>query len=125
MPDLKSYLSIVANSRVVEVWVIDQDLLTLLPVDVQSKIINRLKAQTKVKIQEDDERKRPREYELKRLRERQELEDRENVQKQFEFPNTARVVKKYRNIRDAAYSEVKKHELLSKKADELARNEPS
>ena len=67
--DLKSYLSIVANSRIVEVWIIDQDLLNLLPADVQAKIINRLKAQQKVKINEDDEKKRPREYELKRLRE--------------------------------------------------------
>ena len=32
--DTKSLLSIIANSAIVEVWLIDQDLLSLLPMDV-------------------------------------------------------------------------------------------
>ena len=43
--DTKSLLSIIANSATVEVWIIDQDVLSLLPQDVQTKIVNRLRAE--------------------------------------------------------------------------------
>ena len=43
--DIKSLLSIIANSASVEVWIIDQDVLGLLPFDVQAKLVNRLKAE--------------------------------------------------------------------------------
>ena len=62
-------LSIIANSASVEVWIIDQDVLGLLPFDVQAKLVNRLKAEQKVRINEDDILKRPKDHEFKRVKE--------------------------------------------------------
>ena len=67
--DTKSLLSIIANSATVEVWIIDQDVLSLLPQDVQTKIISRLRAEQKEKINGIDLSKRPKEEEMKRIRE--------------------------------------------------------
>ena len=49
--DMKSLLSVIAHSAEVEVWLIEQESLALLPLDVQNKIINRLKNQQIVKIE--------------------------------------------------------------------------
>ena len=42
--DIKSNLSIIANSATVEVWIIDEDLLGLLPPETQKIVLNRIKA---------------------------------------------------------------------------------
>ena len=65
--DLKSHLSIIANSATVVVWVIDQDVLALLPFEVQMKIVDRLRAEQKVASSGDDLNKRPKEAELRRV----------------------------------------------------------
>ena len=70
--DLKSHLSIIANSATVVVWVIDQDVLALLPYEVQMKIVDRLRAEQKVVSGGDDLNKRPKEAELRRIQEEKE-----------------------------------------------------
>ena len=70
--DLKSHLSIIANSATVVVWVIDQDVLALLPYEVQMKIVDRLRAEQKVVSGGDDLNKRPKEAELRRIQEERE-----------------------------------------------------
>ena len=70
--DLKSHLSIIANSATVVVWVIDQDVLALLPFEVQMKIVDRLRAEQKVVSGGDDLNKRPKEAELRRIQEEKE-----------------------------------------------------
>ena len=70
--DLKSHLSIIANSATVTVWVIDQDVLGLLPYEVQMKIVDRLRSEQKVVCSGDDLNKRPKEAELRRIQEEKE-----------------------------------------------------
>ena len=70
--DLKSHLSIIANSATVVVWVIDQDVLALLPFEVQMKIVDRLRGEQKVVSGGDELNKRPKEAELRRIQEEKE-----------------------------------------------------
>ena len=70
--DLKSHLSIIANSATVVVWVIDQDVLALLPFEVQMKIVDRLRSEQKVVSGGDELNKRPKEAELRRIQEEKE-----------------------------------------------------
>lgn len=48
--DITSLLSVIANSASVEIWVIDDDILSLLPYPVKRLVLNRLQANQKVKI---------------------------------------------------------------------------
>lgn len=41
--DIKSILSVVADSAKVEVWIVSQELLELLPLHVQNQIVNQLR----------------------------------------------------------------------------------
>ena len=70
--DLKSHLSIIANSATVVVWVIDQDVLALLPFEVQMKIVDRLRSEQKVVSGGDELNKRPKEAELRRIQDEKE-----------------------------------------------------
>ena len=60
----------------------DQDILGLLPQEVQTKIINRLKAEQKTRVTEDGglaRAKRPKDEILRRIVEDQERQDRQNA----------------------------------------------
>ena len=48
--DITSLLSVVANSASVEIWEIDDDILSLLPYAIKQLVLNRLQAKQKVKI---------------------------------------------------------------------------
>jgi len=66
---------------------------------VQTKIINRLRDEQKVKIQEDEALKRPKQMELKRIEATLADRDRLDVRKQFEYENLHRFLKKKGHMR--------------------------
>jgi hypothetical protein len=51
--DITSMLSIVANSAKVEVWIIDEEILNLLPEKARVTVLNRLKQKQKVFVKSD------------------------------------------------------------------------
>lgn len=51
--DITSMLSIVANSAKVEVWIIDEEILNLLPEKARVIVLNRLKQKQKVFVKSD------------------------------------------------------------------------
>ena len=95
--DLTSHLSIIANSAVVEIWTIDEDILGLLPFVVQRIVLSRIKAQQKTAQDAGSPRDRARfskDAVIKRIKEQQKKADASEARSQFKYSRTGCLISK-------------------------------
>lgn len=93
--DITSMLSIVANSAKVEVWIIDEEILNLLPEKARVIVLNRLKQKQKVFVKSDKSKSAIQAKEQLRLDIlKKAREARHQIKNQIKYSLTSNVVRK-------------------------------